>query len=245
MRKALSYIASLLILVALWHVASLLIASPALPTPLQAFIKFDEQFGEMVPHVLVSFYRIAVAMAIGSAIALPIGLVLGRKKKLDALFAPMLFLTYPIPKVVFLPVLMVLFGLGDAPKIILIAIVIFFQTLVTSRDASASIPQKSMESVKSLGSNTWQRAIYVVLPATLPSVFTALRINTGTAIAILFLSESIAGTKGLGYFIVNAWGLIDYQSMFAGIIAMAIMGAAIYETLNFVERRLTRWQRVK
>jgi NitT/TauT family transport system permease protein len=83
----------------------------------------------------------------------------------------------------------------------------------------------------------------VVVPAALPDVFTALRISTGTAIAVLFFSESIAGTDGIGYYIIDAWSRIAYRDMFAGIIAMAILGVVLYELLEMAEARVCRWTR--
>jgi NitT/TauT family transport system permease protein len=158
-------------------------------------------------------------------------------------FAPLLFLTYPVPKVVFLPVLMVLLGLGDAPKIALIGLIVFFQILVTARDAAKAVPDASVLSVRSLGASRLDIARHVVLPAAMPDIFTALRIGTGTAIAVLFLAESTAGTNGLGWYIVDAWGRIDYPAMFAGIIAMALLGVVLYEALDVVDARVTRWRR--
>jgi NitT/TauT family transport system permease protein len=181
-------------------------------------------------------------MSIGTAAGLVLGLFIGRSSRADAIASPLIYLLYPIPKVVFLPVLMILLGLGDAPKIVLIAIVIFFQTLVTARGAAKAIAPECLTSVRSLGATPAQIAWHVVLPSSLPDVFTALRINTGTAIAVLFFTESIAGTTGIGYYIVNAWGRIDYPAMFAGIIAMAIMGVALYELINLVEQNLLRWK---
>ena len=78
----------------------------------------------------------------------------------------------------------------------------------------------------------------------MPDIFTALRIGTGTAIAVLFLAESFAGSNGLGYYIVDAWGRIDYPAMFAGIIAMALLGVVLYEALDALEGWVTRWRRV-
>ena len=101
-----------------------------------------------------------------------------------------------------------------------------------------------MESVRSLGAKPWQIAVDVVIPAVLADVFTALRINTGTAIAVLFLAESIAGGSGLGYFIMNSWGVVNYPAMYAGILMMALVGVGIYELLNMLERRFTRWRYV-
>ena len=95
----------------------------------------------------------------------------------------------------FLPVLLVLLGLGNAPKIALIAIIVFFQILVTARDAAKAVPEASVLSVRSLGASRLDIYRHVVVPAALPDIFTALRIGTGTAIAVLFLAESIAGIE--------------------------------------------------
>ena len=140
--------------------------------------------------------------------------------------------------------LIVLLGLADAPKIVLIAITVFFQVLVTVRDASKSVPEQSILSMRSLGANRLDIYRHAIVPATLPELFTALRISSGTAVAILFFAEGIAGSTGLGYFIVNAWALLAYPKMFAGIIAMALLGVILYELFDIAERRLTRWRRV-
>lgn len=245
LRTVAAYIAVVILLLGGWAALSMALASPALPMPQVAFSHFVSEFANMVPHALTSMWRLVAAMFIGTALALPIGLLAGRSAKFDTLFSPFIYLTYPVPKVVFLPIFMVLLGLNDAPKIALIAVVIFFQTLVTARDAARNIPEASVESVRSLGAKPWQVAADVVVPAALADVFTALRINTGTAIAVLFLAESIAGTSGLGYFIMNSWGVVNYPAMYAGILMMALVGVGIYETLNLLERRFMRWKYVR
>lgn len=231
------------VLVATWWALSIAVGSPALPAPLAALSALARLAPSLIGHALVSLWRVSAAMALGALFGVPAGLALGRSRKADAVLGPIVFLTYPIPKVVFLPVLLVLLGLGDAPKIALIALIVFFQVLVTARDAARGVPQSSVVSVRSLGGTALDIARHVVIPASLPDVFTALRIGTGTAIAVLFLAESIAGTDGLGYYIVDAWGRIDYPAMFAGIIAMALLGLALYEALDAAETRLTRWRR--
>ncbi len=195
------------------------------------------------PETLISLIRVVAAMALGTVLAVPMGLALGRSARADALFAPIIFLTYPIPKVVFLPVLILLLGLGNASKVALIGMIVFFQILVTARDAAKAVPEASVLSVRSLGATHRQVARHVVVPAALPEIFTALRIGTGTAIAVLFLAEATAGSNGLGWYIVDAWGRIDYASMFAGIIAMGLLGVALYEALDAIEARVTRWRK--
>lgn len=241
-RKALGYAGAVIALLASWAVVAWLVGSPALPGPLIAFQTFFQQWPQIWPQILVSAWRVLAAMFIGTVLAVPLGLWLGRSPRADALAAPIIFLTYPIPKVVFLPVLLVLLGLYDAPKIALIALIVFFQILVTARDAAKAVPEGSVLSVRSLGAKPLDIYRHVVVPASMPDIFTALRIGTGTAIAVLFLAESIAGTNGLGYYIVDAWGRIDYPAMFAGIIAMALLGVVLYEGLDALEGYVTRWR---
>ena len=242
-RKVLGYAGALAVLLLGWSLLARAVGSPALPGPLIAMETFAGQWAHIWPEILVSTWRVLAAMSIGTLLAVPLGLVLGRSPRADALAAPLIYLTYPIPKVVFLPVFLVLLGLGDAPKIALIALIVFFQILVTARDASKAVPEASLLSVRSLGASRLDLYRHVVVPAALPDIFTALRIGTGTAIAVLFLAESIAGSSGIGYYIVDAWGRIDYPAMFAGIIGMALLGVALYEALDAVEVWATRWRR--
>jgi NitT/TauT family transport system permease protein len=241
-RRIGGYAVATVVLLAGWAALAAVVQSPALPGPVAALSVFATQLPALMPEVAVSLYRVVTAMVIGTALGVPLGLALGRSPRADAVFAPIVFLTYPIPKVVFLPVLMVLLGLGDASKITLIVLIVFFQILVTARDAAKSVPEASVLSVRSLGATRWQVARHVIVPAALPEVFTALRIGTGTAVAVLFLAESIAGSSGIGYYIVDAWGRIDYPAMFAGIVAMGLLGVALYEALNLIEHRTTRWR---
>ena len=244
LRKLAGYVAASIALLLGWHLTAIAVGSPALPAPASAFAAFVRLAPELVPHAWVSLVRVLVAIVVGTALAVPAGLAIGRSPRADAIFAPVIFLTYPVPKIVFVPVLLVLLGLESAPKIVLIAIVVFFQTLVTARDAARAVPAESVLSVRSLGAGRLDIARHVVFPAALPEIYTALRISVGTAIAVLFIAESTAGQNGLGYFIVDAWGLIDYPRMFAGILAMALLGVVIYEALDVLEAATTRWRRL-
>jgi len=242
-RRVLGYLLAAAVLLGGWQVLALSVTSGVLPTPSSAFVAFFRLAPDLVPHALVSLWRVLASIAIGTLVAVPLGLAIGRSATADALLAPLLFLTYPVPKVVFLPVLLVLFGLGDASKIVLITLIVFFQVLLTARDAARTVPEGAIVSVRSLGATKLDIARHVIVPATLPDVFTALRIGLGTAIAVLFVAESIAGTDGLGWFIMDSWGRIDHPRMFAGIIAMGLVGVALYEALEALERWATRWRR--
>jgi NitT/TauT family transport system permease protein len=243
MRRLAGYVGAVIIVLVLWHLTSLLIASPALPGPIDSVPMLIRYAPQIIPDFFTSLYRIVAAMLLGCVFAMPAGLAIGRSPRLDAVMAPLLYILYPIPKIVFLPVLLVLLGLADAPKILLITITIFFQVMVTVRDAARAVPAEMVLSVRSLGGSRLDVYNHVVVPATLPELFTALRISSGTAVAILFFAEAFAGSTGLGCFISDSWGMINYPRMFAGIIAMAVLGIVLYEIFDLLERRLTRWRR--
>ncbi len=244
MRKALGYVWGTILVIVLWWLCALAIGSPALPTPAATLPVLASSLGDIMPEFWVSLGRILLSMLIGALLGVPLGLWIGRSKRADAVLGPVLYVLYPVPKIVFLPVFFVLFGLGGEGKVVLIAIAVFFQMMVTMRDAAKNVPAGAVESMRSLGAS--KLAIYrdVILPATIPDLFTALRITCGTAVAILFIAESMAGSSGLGYYIMHAWSLLDYKQMFAGIVAMALLGVILYEAFDIAERRLTRWRRV-
>lgn len=244
-RRLLGYLGAIAALLVGWELLAMALGSPALPGPGEALTQFLMLAPTLWPHTLFSLWRVLAAMTVGTLLAVPLGIAVGHSKRADALFAPLIFLTYPVPKIVFLPVLIVLFGLGDLSKIVLIGMIVFFQILVTARDAARGVSESAVLSIRSLGANQFDIARHVIFPGALPEIFTALRIGTGTAIAVLFFSESIAGSDGLGWFIIDAWGLIDYPRMFAGILAMALLGVVLYEALDAAELWATRWKGVK
>ena len=229
-------------IVAGWWLTALAVNSPALPAPIEAFSVFANYFQALLPDLLISSYRIIVAIAIATVIAVPLAIICARSRRLDALFAPVLYLLYPVPKVVFLPVLLVLLGLEDAPKVALVGITVFFQVLVGVRDAARAVPEESITAIRALGAGKFVEYVHVVLPLTMPAVFTSLRISVGTAIAVLFFAESIGSSSGVGNFIMQSWARVNYPRMFAGIIALALLGIILYAVFDAVERSMTRWR---
>lgn len=242
MRKLYGYIWGIVIVLALWWLLAEIVDSPALPTPLATIPALCDNFTKIIPEFGISLERILLAMFFGTIIGAPIGLVLGRSKWADRVLSPVMYILYPLPKIVLLPILFVLFGIGGEAKVILIGIAVFFQMVVTMRDAAHAVPKESVDAMLSFGASKWHVFKDVVLPESLPSLFTALRVTTASAVAILFIAESMAGSTGLGYFIMHSWSILEYAKMFAGIVAMAIMGIALYELFDFAEHRLVRWR---
>lgn len=242
MSRACGYIWGTVFVIALWWLFAIAINSPALPSPIETVPVLVDNFTGLVPEFGTSFFRILLAMFIGAFFGAPLGIFMGRSAWADRLLTPVMYILYPLPKIVLLPILFVLIGIGGESKIALIAIAVFFQMAVTMRDAAKAVPRESVEAMLSFGATRRQVLASVVIPNTLPALFTALRVTTASAIAILFIAESMAGSSGLGYFIMHSWSILEYKQMFAGIVAMAIMGILLYEFFDFCERRLTAWR---
>ena len=243
LRGAWRYLVALAALGLLWKLASVWAGAQMLPAPEDAVPHFLAQLGTAAfwGHFRASALRAVTAMALAWALAFPLGVAMGASKRLDAYLAPFIFLTYPIPKIVLLPVFLLLLGLGDTAKIAIIALILGYQVLVTTRDGVRAIHPKYLDSIRSLGGTRMDIAREVLVPAALPHGFTALRLNTGVAVAVLFFVESFATTSGLGYLIMDAWGRMQFEMLFTGILGMSLLGAALYETANGLERRLCAW----
>lgn len=228
----------------LWQAAAWLVAKPILPGPLVVGQTFFSELGNgLAGHFLVSMGRVLASMFLAVALAAPAGLALGQSRRLNRLFSPIIYLLYPIPKVVFVPIILLFFGIGDLPKIIIIFLILFFQILVLVRDSAAHIDQKTILSVRSLGAGRRALFRYVYYPATLSPILTALRQSVGTAVAVLYIAELFATQKGLGYYIyLNGNTLFNYPAMYAGVVAMSLLGLGMYFAVDWLERRLCPWK---
>lgn len=237
----------LLTMLVLWQLLAWAISRPVLPAPLEVLsVFFRDIAGDLGRHLLISTWRVTAAILFAVILAVPVGLGLGQIGALDRLFSPLIYIVYPIPKIVFLPVILVLLGAGDGSKIFIIGIILFFQILVVVRDAARDLRPELILSVRSIGAG--RRALYrfVYFPAAIPAVLTALRVSVGTAIAVLFIAESFATTSGLGYYIITeTWGVLKYPEMYSGVLAMSLLGLGLYFVIDLLDHRLCPWRENK
>jgi NitT/TauT family transport system permease protein len=238
------YAITIFLIYVLWYLLSVILGSNILPDP---FVVFQRGFKEIAKasfwlHVEASLLRMLAGLFFAFILAVPAGLILGSNPKLDRLFAPLIYLGYPIPKIVLMPIVFVLFGIGDIGKIVLLTMIIFFQLLITTRDSARKISNEIVYSLNSLGATRLDFYVHVVWPISLPGIITSLRIGIGTAVAVLFFVESIATNRGLGFYIIDSWGRADYATMFVGIISLSIIGIILYEFFDLLERKLCKWK---
>lgn len=202
----LRYILGFLFLGGCWHAGALALGPDLLPDPVATIRLFAESLStpEFWGHILVSLWRLTLGLVAAVAVAFPLGLLLGHCRAADLAGSPLLFITYPLPKIVLLPVFFTLVGLGDASRVLLIALTTGYQVLVIIRAGALSIDPSWVKAFRSMGGTTAEAVRHLYVPAALPALFTSLKVASGTAVAVLFLAESFATTSGLGYLIMDA-----------------------------------------
>lgn len=235
-----------LALLALWQIAAMLIRLPILPAPMTVINVFIQEIGgELGGHFLASLWRVVASTTLALALAVPAGLVLGQSETLNRIFSPVIYLLFPIPKVVFVPIILLFLGVGDLSKIVIIFLILFFQILVLVRDEASSLRSELLDSVYSLGAGRRALFRFVYLPASIPAVLTALRQSVGTAVAVLYITELFATQRGLGYYIyLQGSTLFNFPKMYAGVIAMSLLGLGLYFAVDWIERVILPWKYV-
>jgi len=238
---------AVLVLLLFWQLGSMLVDRPILPAPpaVGRALVSELARGDLLAHFTASLWRVMASTLLAIVLAAPAGLVLGQSQRLNRALSPLIYLLYPIPKVVLVPIVLLFFGIGNLPKIIIIFLILFFQILVLVRDQASSIRPELIQSVRSLGAGRRALFRFVYLPASLPAILTGLRQSVGTAVAVLYVAELFATQKGLGYYIyLNGSTLFNYPAMYAGIVALSLMGLGLYFSVDLLERRLTPWQQI-
>jgi len=234
-----------LLIIVFWWVLHIIFSSKVIPSPYTVIINFfNILIPVLLPHLVMSLYRIVTAVLLALLLGVSIGLFTGINNRVDQYISPVIYLIYPIPKIAFLPIFMLLFGLGDRSKIILIMVIVIFQIIVTTRDSVKNINPEYFYSARSMGVTGWETYRHVIIPAILPQILTALRITVGTSIAVLFYAENFATQYGIGYHIMNSWIMVNYVDMFSGILAVSILGLLIFQSIDLLEDHFCHWVKV-
>lgn len=243
MKRRDAFLAALALLL-VWQIVAWIVNVSILPDPLKVFQVFvREMQNDLLKHFSFSLWRVLVGMILSVLVAAPVGLAIGGSERLNRLISPLIYLLYPIPKVVFVPVVILFLGIGDIAKIAIMFLILFFQIVVLVRDQAAGLPPQLMQSLRSLGAGRRALFCFVYLPASLPAILTALRQSIGTAVAVLYITELSATKYGLGYYIYyNGSTLLDYPAMYAGVLAMSLLGLGMYFTVDWLERKWCRWK---
>lgn len=230
-------------LLGLWQAVAVQVRLPVLPPPVLVLKNLSDIFVSSIAiHGFYSLWRIVAGMALAIFVGVPVGIFMGYFSFCDRLLAPVVYLTYPIPKIALLPILMLLCGLGEWSKILMIFLIVVFQVMIAVRDGIRSIPKETYFPLYSLGAGFFDILREILLYAFLPNFLTAVRVAMATSISVLFFTETFGTQYGMGYFIMDAWLRVNYLEMYSGIIVLSIIGLGLFAVIDFMERKLCHWK---
>ncbi len=239
-----SVLPGLFLVVAAWQVLHTALGTSAVPSPAQTLATLAALARrDLALHLAASLARVLAATALQIVVGAGAGIALGASRRTEFLLGSAVRVLHPVPKIAFLPVFMILFGIGDLSKILFVASVVVFQTVVSVRDGIAEIPGSLFLASRSLGMGRGGRLVHLYIPAVLPRIFTSVRLGLGMGISALFFAENYATRFGAGYLIMNSYAMADYPTTFAGIAALSLLALVLFGLADAAERRFCPWLR--
>ncbi len=243
-------VATLAVLLAIWWaVTALQLISPLfLPSPWQVLQKLLTIAGPqgfmdatLWQHLAASLTRIAIALVLAAIVGVPVGIAMGLSPTVRGILDPLIELYRPVPPLAWLPLVIIWFGIGETPKILLIYLAIFAPVVMSTLAGVKSAQQVRIRAAQSLGASRAQVLWLVILPGALPEILTGLRIGLGVGWSTLVAAELIAATRGLGFMVQSAGEFLATDVVLAGIAVIAIIAFVLELGLRALQRCLTPW----
>jgi NitT/TauT family transport system permease protein len=230
-------------LLAIWQVASLTLRTDSFPTAWEAVRTIPSILGdkESLINILASLRRMAIGFAVGVAVSIPLGLMMGRSRGVASFFNPLLMIIYPVPKAALMPIIMLWLGVGEIAKILVIFLGVSLPVIYHSFQGARAVEEKMLWSGAAMGLSAAQRMIRIVLPAALPEILTGCRTGLVLALITMVTSEMIARQSGAGNILFNSLDMGQYDTVYAMIIIIGAMGIGLDAAFEKLRGRLVKW----
>jgi NitT/TauT family transport system permease protein len=215
-----------------------------LPTPPEVVSQAATLIGNgtLGKDVVASLTRVLAGFGLGTAVAVPIGFLMGWYGTVRGLVEPWIQFFRTIPPLAIIPLAIVLMGIGETPKIFVIFLAAFLACVISTFQGVVNVDRTLINAARVLGANDLTIFLRVVVPASTPFILVGMRVGLGSAWATLVAAELIAAQQGLGYRMQNAQLYYDLPTIFVGLISIGILGLVMDRLLLLTERKLTGWQ---
>jgi ABC-type nitrate/sulfonate/bicarbonate transport system permease component len=236
------FLAALLVV---WEcIAQAGLVSPLIVPPLS---KILQSFGSLVwsgqipLQILASMKRAAAGYLLAALVCVPVGILMGFFDRLYDALAVIVEMLRPIPPPVMIPVAMLFFGLGDEMKIFVIFFACAWPILLNTLDGVRNLDRVLLHTARTFGLSPWRTIWQVILPACSPQIMTGLRVSLPITLILVVISEMVGSTDGIGYFILDAQRRFRVNQMYAGMLALAILGYVLNQFFSLLHRSLLSW----
>jgi NitT/TauT family transport system permease protein len=220
-----------------WEVGTRVFSIPAflLPPPSKIVVSFAEHGGLLLKHGWVTTIEIVLGYLLSIVVGVPLALAIFMWPAFSRSVLPLLISSQAMPKVAVAPLLLVWFGFGLLPKVLIAFLIAFFPIVISTAVGLASIEQEKIHLARSMGLGAAATFFKIRLPSALPSVFGGLKISITLAVVGAVVGEFVGGDAGLGYLLMVANGSLDTPLLFAGIIALTVQGIVLYFLVELAE----------
>ena len=195
----------------------------------------------LAQHIGISLYRFSIAFFFCIVIGVPVGLLLGTNRRFRAIVEPPIQAIRPVPKIALLPLFLIWFGIGNLSKIIVIAAPVFPMIAIASMQAVRGVSEKKIQAAQALGANRWTVFSRIVLPASLPGIFTGIRVSISIAVTMLVAAELTATSEGIAWMALTAAEFLATNVVIVAVIIMALIGFGLDRLFWFLESRIVHW----
>jgi len=244
-RDRLLMIGSPLLLLVLWELGtrSGVLDQRFFPAPTAIFAQMLSMIesGELWEHTGASLQRFFLGFWVGVVPALVIGILMGLNRGVRAALTPIVSGTYPIPKSALLPLILLIFGLGEMSKVVMVAIGVFYPVVLNTMSGVLQIQPIHYDVAKNFQASRWRVFRTIALPGAMPSIMTGIELGAGLGLILIALAEMVGAESGLGFMIWNAWELFKVESMYVGIMVIAVIGFVVAMLIREFSRILMPW----
>ena len=198
--------------------------------------------GELARSLAATVRRVALGFALGAGPALVLGLAMGRSRALRSVVDPLIASVHPVPKIAILPLIMLLFGMGEVSKVVLVALGAFFPVLINTVAGVKQISPIHFDVAENYGAGRFKIFSRVLLPGNLPMILAGMRLAVNIALLLTIAAEMRFAEQGLGLIVWSAWETLRTEELYAGLAVIAVFGVGLNLTLQSLTRRLVPWQ---
>ncbi len=198
--------------------------------------------GSLLTNVRVSLVRILIGFALGAVPAVLLGLLMGLSWPVRVAVMPIAAAIYAVPKIAIVPLILLIFGVGEAGKYVIVALSIFFLVLLNTMAGVLAIDRSYQDVARNFGAGPFEMFRTVALPGALPSIFTGLRLGLGFSLIVIVGTEFIAAREGIGRFIYDSYQILAISKMFIGLIVTGLMGWLLTLSIDLLERFVIPWK---
>jgi taurine transport system permease protein len=224
-----------------------LVAPLFLPSPMSVWTTFLQlmqngyQGKTLGHHVGISLMRFGLAFALTVLVAVPLGLWMGMNETVKAVLDPPIEISRPMPKLALLPLLIIWFGIGEVAKIVIIVLALFPILSISAMQAVRGVGRRKVQAAMALGASRTMIFRRVIFPASLPGIFTSIRVSIGIGVTMLVGAEMIATNAGIAYMAMSASDFLLTNVVIVGALIMAVLGYALDLLARALENKVVHW----